>query len=139
MKRAVKLPYVDFSTPQLRVVACEKEVELNSRSASGLYLGVHRITREEDRLALDGSGELVDAVIEMVRLDQSSLLDRMATTGKLTPALMTGVARMIAQYMAIGNMKITAFAGRSPILVIVADLNGAKRSPWLCNKLANKR
>ncbi|MDG4875271.1 AAA family ATPase [Mesorhizobium sp. WSM4935] len=98
MKRAVKLPYVDFSTPQLRVAACEKEVELNSRTAPGLYLGVHRITREEDRLALDGSGEPVDAVIEMVRFEQSNLLDRMATTGKLTPALMTGVARMIAQY-----------------------------------------
>ncbi|RWK26891.1 MAG: aminoglycoside phosphotransferase, partial [Mesorhizobium sp.] len=66
MKRAVNLPYVDFSTPALRVTACEKEVELNSSTAPGLYLGVHRITRQGDRLALDGSGELVDAVIEMV-------------------------------------------------------------------------
>lgn len=98
MKRAVKLPYVDFSTPELRVAACEKEVELNSRTAPGLYLDVHRITRAGDRLALDGSGELVDAVIEMVRFDQSNLLDRMAAAGTLTPALMTGVARMIAQY-----------------------------------------
>ncbi|OHV66019.1 aminoglycoside phosphotransferase [Mesorhizobium sp. LCM 4577] len=98
MKRAVKLPYVDFSTPELRVAACEKEVELNSRTAPGLYLDVHRITRAGDRLALDGSGELVDAVIEMVRFDQSNLLDRMAAAGALTPALMTGVARMIAQY-----------------------------------------
>ncbi|WP_246672119.1 bifunctional aminoglycoside phosphotransferase/ATP-binding protein [Mesorhizobium sp. B2-4-16] len=98
MKRAVKLPYVDFSTPELRLAACEKEVELNSRTAPGLYLDVHRITRAGDRLALDGSGELVDAVIEMVRFDQSKLLDRMAAAGKLTPALMTGVARMIAQY-----------------------------------------
>jgi aminoglycoside phosphotransferase family enzyme/predicted kinase len=98
IKRAVKLPYVDFSTPELRVAACEKEVELNSRTAPGLYLDVHRITRAGDRLALDGSGELADAVIEMVRFDQSNLLDRMATAGMLTPALMTSVARMIAQY-----------------------------------------
>src|SRR6266571_4871506 len=98
LKRAVKLPYVDFSTPGLRLAACEKEVELNSRTAPGLYLGIHRITREADRLALDGSGNLVDAVIEMVRFDQSKLLDRMAAAGKLTPALMTKVARMIARY-----------------------------------------
>ena len=26
MKRAVKLPYVDFSTPALRLAACEKEL-----------------------------------------------------------------------------------------------------------------
>ncbi len=30
MKRAVKLPYADFSTPELRLAACRKEVELNS-------------------------------------------------------------------------------------------------------------
>ena len=63
MKRAVKFPYVDFSTPELRLAACHKEVELNSMTAPGLYLGVRRITRETDgRLAFDGDGELVDAV-----------------------------------------------------------------------------
>lgn len=99
IKRAVKLPYVDFSTPILRLAACEKEVELNSRTAPGLYLGVRRITRETGgRLAFDGSGELVDAAIEMVRFDQSKLLDRMAVGGELTPALMTAVARMIVRY-----------------------------------------
>jgi len=98
MKRAVKLPYVDFSTPEFRLAACEKEVELNSRTAPGLYLNVRRITRAGNRLAMDGSGELVDAVIEMVRFDQSNLLDRMGAAAKLTPALMTAVARMIAQY-----------------------------------------
>ncbi|WP_027169449.1 bifunctional aminoglycoside phosphotransferase/ATP-binding protein [Mesorhizobium sp. WSM3224] len=98
MKRAVKLPYVDFSTPELRVAACEKEVELNSRTAPGLYLNVRRITRAGNRLAMDGSGELVDAVIEMVRFDQSNLFDRMAAAGKLSPSLMISVARMIAQY-----------------------------------------
>lgn len=98
MKRAVKLPYVDFSTPELRIAACEKEVALNSRTAPGLYLDVHRITRVGGRLALDGTGEPVDAVIEMVRFDQSKLLDRMAAAGKLTSTLITSVARMIAQY-----------------------------------------
>ncbi|TPJ54750.1 bifunctional aminoglycoside phosphotransferase/ATP-binding protein [Mesorhizobium sp. B2-6-4] len=99
MKRAVKLPYVDFSTPALRLAACEKEVELNSKTASGLYLGVRQITREADgKMAFDGAGQVVDATIEMIRFDQSKLLDRMATTGELTPALMTAVARMIVGY-----------------------------------------
>ena len=99
MKRAVKLPYVDFSAPALRLAACEKEVELNSKTAPGLYLGVRRIMREADgKLAFDGTGQMVDAAIEMVRFDQSKLLDRMATAGELTPALMTAVARMIVSY-----------------------------------------
>ncbi|MCA0050000.1 AAA family ATPase [Mesorhizobium sp. B283B1A] len=99
MKRAVKLPYVDFSTPTLRLAACEKEVELNSKTAPGLYLGVRRVTREADgKLAFDGAGQMVDAVIEMVRFDQSKLLDRMAAAGELTQVLMTAVARMIVGY-----------------------------------------
>jgi uncharacterized protein len=99
MKRAVKLPYVDFSTPTLRLEACEKEVALNSKTAPGLYLGVQRITRRFDgNLAFGETGELVDAVIEMVRFDQSKLLDRMAVAGNLTPTLMTAVARVIVQY-----------------------------------------
>lgn len=99
MKRAVKLPYVDFSTPELRLSACSKEVELNAKTAPGLYLGVRRVTREADgTLALDGAGELTDAVIEMKQFDQSTLLDRMALAGALTPPLMTEAARMIAHF-----------------------------------------
>ncbi|MER8781239.1 AAA family ATPase [Mesorhizobium sp. M1006] len=99
MKRAVKLPYVDFSTPALRLAACKKEVQLNSKTAPGLYLGVRHITGEANgKLTFDGTGRLVDAAVEMVRFDQSNVLDRMATAGDLTPALMTAVARVIVGY-----------------------------------------
>ncbi|MCO5162644.1 MAG: AAA family ATPase [Mesorhizobium sp.] len=98
-KRAVKLPYVDFSTPALRLAACRKEVELNSPTAPGLYLGVRRITREPSgRLAFDGKGDLVDAVVEMRRFAQSALLDQMAAAGTLSPALMTETASMIVRF-----------------------------------------
>ena len=106
MKRTVKLPYVDFSTPEFRLQACRKEVELNSVTAPGLYIGVRRITREPSgELALDGIGTLVDAVIEMKRFDQSALLDRMATARTLTPALLTQTARMIAQFHDVAPIK----------------------------------
>src|SRR6187402_2358968 len=45
MKRAVKLPYADFSTPALRLATCRREVDLNTRTAPGLYLGVRRVIR----------------------------------------------------------------------------------------------
>ncbi len=99
MKRAVKLPYVDFSTPALRVAACEKERQLNARTTPELYLGVRQIYRTADgRLSFAVPGEMVDAVVEMKRFDQSALFDRMAMEGELTPALMTDVARMVAEF-----------------------------------------
>ena len=99
IKRAVRLPYADFSTPGLRLATCRKELDLNSRTAPELYLRVRRITRKTDgKLEFDGDGELADAVVEMKRFDQSALFDRMAQTGSLTPALMTETARAILRF-----------------------------------------
>ena len=98
MKRAVKLPYVDFSTPELRLEACKREVHLNGPTAPGLYLGVRTITRDQAGKLQFGDGELVEPVVEMVRFDQGALFDRMAVDGRLTTKLLTQAARMIARY-----------------------------------------
>lgn len=99
MKRAVKLPYADFSSAEKRLATCRKEVELNTATAPGIYLGVRTITLEKDgRLALDGQGTLLDALVEMRRFDQSLLLDHIATSGGLTPSMMTSLAKAIVQF-----------------------------------------
>ncbi len=97
LKRAVRLPYADFSTAQKRLVCCQREVELNRRTAPTHYLGVRRITLGPDGLAFDGPGELVDAVVEMRAFDQASLLDRLALRGKLTPPLAERLATAIVR------------------------------------------
>ncbi len=38
LKRAVKLPYLDFSTLELRRVALHRELEVNSQATPELYL-----------------------------------------------------------------------------------------------------
>jgi uncharacterized protein len=96
LKRAVKLPYAEFDTPERRLSMCEREVTLNRRTAPAYYLGVRRITRTEGNLEFDGSGELIDAVVEMQRFDQNALFDRMATRGALSSMLMERLAVEIA-------------------------------------------
>ncbi|MEP1169750.1 MAG: aminoglycoside phosphotransferase, partial [Alphaproteobacteria bacterium] len=98
LKRAVKLPYADFSTPDIRLAACEKELALNGPHAPGLYLAVRRITRTATGLEFDGAGDLVDAVVEMARFDQNTLFDHLATHSQLTPDLMTDLAQEIARF-----------------------------------------
>lgn len=99
LKRAVKLPYVDFSSAGLRLAACRKEVELNSPTAPGLYLGAREIRRDaQGRLGFGGEGELVDAVVEMVRFEQDCLFDSMAASSRLTARQMEEVAHMIALF-----------------------------------------
>lgn len=97
LKRAVRLPYADFSTAQQRLACCQREVTLNRRTAPGHYLGVRRITLGPDGLEFDGPGELVDAVVEMRAFDQTGLLDRLATRGELAPCTAERLATAIAQ------------------------------------------
>ncbi|MEF2072487.1 AAA family ATPase [Consotaella aegiceratis] len=99
LKRAVTLPYADFSTPQRRLEACRDELRLNRRTAPELYRDVHRVTRRPDGgLMLDGDGDLVDAVVEMERFEADQLFDAMVVHGELTPDLMTRLAARIATF-----------------------------------------
>ncbi|HEY5794644.1 MAG TPA: AAA family ATPase [Bosea sp. (in: a-proteobacteria)] len=122
LKRGVRLGYVDFSTPELRLAACERELELNRRTAPGLYKAVHRITREADgRLALDGDGALVDAVVEMVRFDEDGLLERLATRGAIEKPVLTRLAGRIAAFHADAQPDLSE-SGSSRIAAVL-DIN----------------
>jgi aminoglycoside phosphotransferase family enzyme/predicted kinase len=101
LKRAVRFPFLDFTTPERRLAACEAELAVNRRTAPSLYRRVHRITRGPDGdLVLDGPGPLVDALVEMRRFPQADLFDRMACDGRLTPALVADLAHRLAGFHA---------------------------------------
>ena len=99
LKRAVQFDYIDASTADRRKVLCEKEVQLNRRTAAALYLRVVAVTREADgSLALAGSGTPVDWVVEMNRFDQDALLDRVAQQGRLDVSMMARLAAAVATF-----------------------------------------
>ena len=99
LKRAVRYDYLDFSTVERRKALSEAEVRLNRRTAPALYHGVVPVTRAPDgSLALGGSGEPVDWVIEMQRFDQAALLDRLAAREQLDVAAMPRLGRAIARF-----------------------------------------
>ena len=79
IKRAVRFPFLDFSTLEKRKRVCEAEIEVNRRLAPRLYRGVVAITRANDgRLAIGGDGEAVEWAVDMVRFDENRTLDHMA-------------------------------------------------------------
>ncbi|MGE3276903.1 MAG: AAA family ATPase [Vicinamibacterales bacterium] len=97
MKRAVRYDYLDFSTPDRRRAACEAELRLNRRTAPQIYVGVSAVTEETgDGLSLDGRGRPLEWLVVMHRFDEQFLLDRLATRGALTLALMPPLADAVA-------------------------------------------
>ncbi len=96
IKRAVRLPYLDFSTLEKRRRACENEITVNKRHAPSIYRGVVPITREQDGLAIGGAGPIVEWAVEMTRFDESKTLDRLAS-GALEPKLGDDLAAVLLE------------------------------------------
>src|SRR5579883_1392732 len=92
IKRAVRFPFLDFSTLDKRKQACEAELAVNAPYAPEIYRGIVAITREADgRLAVGGDGEPVEWAVEMRRFDESQTLDRIPE--KIDAALADALGR----------------------------------------------
>ena len=101
LKRAVKFPYMDFSTVERRAAMCAAEIDINRRLAPEIYLGTAAVWRGRDgKLVLGEVGEAAEAAIDwlvvMHRFDEDGLLDRMAERGALTPDLMAALGARVA-------------------------------------------
>ena len=96
IKRAVRFPYMDFSTLQERRAACAREVDINRRLAPEIYLGLTPITRSHDgRLQLSGTGEIVEWAVHMRRFDQTALLSHIADAGPIPSDLAVALADVV--------------------------------------------
>ena len=122
LKRAVKYPYLDFSTPEHRRRACEAELVLNRRTAPSLDLEVRGLACMPDGrvgFATDGSG--IDWVVVMRRFEQSLLFDALAQTGGLSASLMHELAGHIADFHAIAERQYDR--GGAEALTAIAETN----------------
>ena len=96
IKRAVRLPFLDYSTLEKRRRACEEELKVNAGNAPELYRRVVAITRNSDgAFEIDGSGTPVEWAVEMARFDETQSLDRVAASKTIDPSLATAVADAI--------------------------------------------
>jgi uncharacterized protein len=97
IKRAVKFPFLDYSSADKRKAACEAEIDVNRPFAPAIYRRVVPITREPNgRLALDGNGIAVEWAVEMCRFDEGSTLDRLAEQGAIGAEITEALARAVA-------------------------------------------
>lgn len=97
IKRAVRFPFLDFSTLEKRKRACESEIAINRAFAPAIYRGVIAITRDGvGQLAIGGKGEPVEWVVEMRRFDENQTLDHLAEAGRIDDTLADALGRAVA-------------------------------------------
>ena len=95
IKRAVRFPFLDYSTLDKRKAACEAELAVNAPYAPEIYRRVVAITRQADgALAIGGNGRPIEWAVEMRRFDEQCTLDHLA--GKIDEALADALGRAVA-------------------------------------------
>jgi aminoglycoside phosphotransferase family enzyme/predicted kinase len=122
VKRAVKYPFLDFSTLSLRHAAALNELAVNRRTAPHLYLEVVPVTIDESgEFKLKGNGRVVEWVLVMRRFDQESLYDRLAEQGRLPLAAMTPLSETIATFHAGANRALAPDSGFASLAGVLKD------------------
>jgi aminoglycoside phosphotransferase family enzyme/predicted kinase len=114
LKRAVATSYLDYSTLEQRLRFCRAEVEINRRTAPGIYLGVVpvRHTADDQLVVGDGPGTPVEWLVHMRRFSEDTLFDRMAAKGALTAPMLLDLADAIAAFHAAAERLADGDAGR---------------------------
>jgi aminoglycoside phosphotransferase family enzyme/predicted kinase len=98
IKRAVRFPFLDFSTLAKRKAACAAEIAINRAFAPAIYRGVVPITPGPDgALAIGGAGEPVEWAVEMRRFDETQTLDHLAARGEIDAQLADALGRAVAK------------------------------------------
>ncbi|RPH65693.1 MAG: hypothetical protein EHM83_05785 [Burkholderiales bacterium] len=104
MKKPVRYPFLDFSTPRLRERNCREELRLNRRLAPQVYLGLLALKWHDGRFTLvpedrlPAPGTTIDWLVLMRRLPAERMLDRAMAAGTLRPADIDAVVALLSDF-----------------------------------------
>lgn len=65
IKKPVDFGFLDFTTLEKRRYFCHREVALNQRISSNVYLRVAEVKEQEGRYTIDGPGTVVEYAVVM--------------------------------------------------------------------------
>jgi len=120
LKKAVHLPFLDFTRLEDRHHFCQRELALNAPAAAGLYRDVVPVVRQQDgTLAVGGTGDAVDWVVRMARVPADDFLDVKAAANGLPPALLDQVSDAVAAW----HMALPPVFGLRPDMEAIAHGN----------------
>jgi len=99
LKKPVRFDFLDFNTLEKREHACREELRLNRRMAGDVYTAVLPITADRcGALALNGSGTVVDWVVQIRRLPADRMLDELIRTGRLHESEIRKLTEYLGSY-----------------------------------------
>lgn len=98
IKKPVNFGFLNFSTLALRKKFCEKEVLLNQRLASDIYIEVVTINGSHHRPIINGKGKVLDYAVKMRQFSDHCLLSDLADSDRLNERVIEQLVVMISQF-----------------------------------------
>jgi aminoglycoside phosphotransferase family enzyme len=99
IKKPIKYSFLDFSTLGNRQYYCKREIELNRRLTTGIYLDVQPV-REIDGAAFIGGekGDVIDYAVRMQKIDRSMQMDILLSNDNVSADDIRKLAKKIADF-----------------------------------------
>jgi aminoglycoside phosphotransferase family enzyme/predicted kinase len=102
VKRAVKYPYLDYSTIERRKEMCERDLVVNRRAAPQIYQDARPVIRGTDGRLRFGfrneAGQAIDWVVVMQRFDQECLVGNLCAAGRFTIEMARKLGQVVADF-----------------------------------------
>ena len=99
VKKPVDFGFLDFSTFEKRRSFCYEELVLNQRTSPDVYLEVVKIRRGPGgRIAVDGSGQVLEHAVKMRRLPAASAMDQLLATDQVSESMARDLGSMVAAF-----------------------------------------
>ncbi len=98
LKKPVDYGFLDYTTLEKRLSACETEVSLNRRLCDDTYVGVQPVTVIEGKPRLSGMGHILDYGVRMKRLPTEGMLDQMIRDNTVTEGVIGRIADKLARF-----------------------------------------
>ena len=98
IKKPVDFGFLDYSNLDKRLEFCQKEIELNSRLAKNIYLGVSKIVKTQGGIDIDRDGEIVDYAVKMKKIPQDKMMDVLIQQNGVEKKHIESLAKIVANF-----------------------------------------
>ena len=98
LKKPVRFSYLDFSTLAQREATCRAELRLNRALAPDVYLDVVPLIDSGQGLSIGGTGNTVDWLVVMRRLDERNTLEQRIADRRVELAQLDELAATLARF-----------------------------------------
>lgn len=99
IKKPAHYSFLDFSSLEKRKYYCEREVMLNNRLTTGVYLGILPVSRADSSIGIGTrGGDVIDYAVHMRKLKGDTRMDILLRSDKVEDVQIRSLAQQVAAF-----------------------------------------